>query len=348
MKLLSHFSHSKTALAIKTAAIILAVLALYNQDLAAVINDAVRSETTSHTLAIPFLFTYLIYRKRKMLGAAVSIERPTLERKTIHTKEVASILLCLTSFLLYWRGSYTFKPLEIHILSLPIFMAGLVLAIFNSETLKVLAFPIGFLVFLTPPPLEAFYTFGTILSTISSEVAYTFLKMFGLPVDLTMQYGPPTLVLNLQSGASIPFAVDLACSGMYSLIGFTIFSAFVSYISRGKLWKKAVTFLVGLPLMYLLNVARIVFLVLIGYTYGAEAALQAFHLLGGVALTFVGTMILLVLSEKAFKLQIFASEKASSCQFCQTSVGNVGDSCIGCGRLLRENHVKISISDAIK
>lgn len=41
--------------------------------------------------------------------------------------------------LLYWHGSYTFTPLEYHILTLPIFAAGLTLILFNPQTLRQVA-----------------------------------------------------------------------------------------------------------------------------------------------------------------------------------------------------------------
>jgi len=53
-------------LILKVSTIIFATVIVFFQDLAMVANDALNSEFMSHILAIPFLFGYLIYRKRKM------------------------------------------------------------------------------------------------------------------------------------------------------------------------------------------------------------------------------------------------------------------------------------------
>ena len=341
-------SGSKVALAIEMAVLIFAILVIYRYDLAIVANQALHSEQTSHVLAVPFILAYLIYRKKEMIKAAATVETSALNRKATRTEDVAGALLCVTAYMVYWYGSYTFNPIELHMISLPLFTAGLILVIFNSEMLRQLAFPISFLLFLTPPPSKVAYETGTILATISSEVAYAFLRTTGLPVTLSYTYGPPVIMLTPQSKPAIPFTVDLACSGVYSLTGFMLFSVFIAYISVGKLWKRAMIFLVGFPLIYALNIARIVSLVVIGYIQGAEAAMQAFHLLGGLTLTFLGTLILLFFSEKAFRLQIFTRRDLKICEWCEANRNAKEELCFECGRLLRNMSARISKKDIMK
>jgi len=131
--------NSKPAIGPKIAVIVLASWAIYNQDLTLVANEAVRSELMSHVLALPFLFTYLLYRKRKMLGATIPFEQQIKGKRKIQTSEATGALLCLLAFLLYWHGSYTFHTLEYHMFSLPLFTAGLILITFNTGTLRALA-----------------------------------------------------------------------------------------------------------------------------------------------------------------------------------------------------------------
>lgn len=58
-------SVSSLAVILKASVITIAVLALYYQDLNIIFNDALQNEATSQVLAIPLLFAYLLYRKRK-------------------------------------------------------------------------------------------------------------------------------------------------------------------------------------------------------------------------------------------------------------------------------------------
>jgi exosortase len=340
-------SKSNLALGLKAAIIVAAVLVVFHQDLAIVASDALQNDFTSYVLAIPFLFAYLTYRKRKMLRAVMPLETSGRPQVIKHSATIAGVLLSTTAILLYWRSSYTFTPLEYHMLTLPIFAAGLTLILFNAQTLRQLAFPLAFLTFLTPPPSEILYALGSTLSTISSEVSYTIVHSLGIPSTLTTEYGNPVIQVTRSSGATMSFAVDIACSGIYSLIGFLIFAFFIAYIIRDKPWKKLALFLIGISLIYILNIIRITTILLIGYNYGEELALQLFHLLGGWTLIFLGTLLLLAFSEKILRAQIFA-KPAQKCSGCNPNAKANQNFCLTCGRILKPASIRFHKIDIIK
>ena len=66
----------KNPLILKSSFIIFVTLVIYWQDLVLLINEALFNEISSHILAIPFMFTYLVYRKRKIF--VVTIVKPAL------------------------------------------------------------------------------------------------------------------------------------------------------------------------------------------------------------------------------------------------------------------------------
>ncbi len=341
-----HPTESHLTLGVKVGAMVIAAIALFSQDLTILFNDALQSETTSYMLAIPVLFVYLIYRKRKMLRATVSLENRNQPKETKHLPTIAGILLSITAILLYWHGSYTFTPLEYHMLALPIFAAGLTLIIFNLQTLRQLTFPIAFLLFLAPPPSEILYNIGFTLSAVSSEASNAIVNAAGIPSTITSEYGNPTIIITRPDGSAIPFTVDIACSGIYSLIGFLIFAAFIAYIIRDKPWKRLALLLIGIPLVYLLNIIRITIILLVGYQYGEDLALQVFHLLGGWILIFLGTLLLLLISEKIFKTQIFAPPP-QECPICNPEPQPNQGFCFSCGRI-KPPDLTINKNDAIK
>lgn len=336
---------SKFSLCIKGATIILAAIIIFGQDLTMVFKDALQSEATSHLLAIPLLLAYLIYRKRKILRAVIPVRNGKEPKETRHMPLICGIILAATAMLLYWHGSYTFTPLEYHMLALPIFVAGLILILFNPKTLRQLAFPLAFLIFLMPPPSEILYTLGAALSTISTEASNALANAFGVQSTVISEYGNPTIVVTRPEGASMEFAVDIACSGVYSLIGFLIFAVFIVYIIRDKTWKKLALIMLGIPLIYFLNIIRITTILILGYHYGEQLAMQAFHLLGGWVLIFLGTLLLLIVSEKIFKTQIFAGVKPNCPKCSQTPPENF---CIECGKILKPPNVPIKKSDVAK
>lgn len=341
-------SKNSLVLALKVALIVVAAFAIFYQDLIIVANDALQSEFMSHILAIPFLFGYLIFRKRKMIRASIPLESSLSHERPFPYKELVGALLFLIAFLTYSYGSYTFTPLEYHMFALPIFVIACTLIIFNTQTLRQLAFPILFLFFLMPPPTQIVYALGSTLSIISTQASCIILNLFGLAAEISTTYGNPTITITQPNGTPLSFTVDIACSGIYSLIGFLIFATFIACIARTKTWKKPAIFLIGLPLIYLLNILRITIIVLLGCYYGIELAMNIFHLLGGWTLISLGTLLLLIITEKTLKIQLFTKKETVSRPECNPLTEHGQNFCQACGRLLKYAEVKLSRLDLAK
>jgi exosortase len=342
----SLLTQKRLALATKAAVIVWATVTVFFQDLAVIFNNALQNEMTSYVLAIPVVLAYLIYRKRNMLQAVISNEGSHQPKKWPFSA-IAGILLLLTAVMLYWHGSYTFIPLYYHTVALPIFVAGLVFVFFNPQTVRQLAFPIAFLVLLTPPPSEILYTLGSTLSVVSSKASYFFISSIGIPSTLATEYYNPTIQITRWNGATISFAVDVACSGIYSLIGFLVFAVFIAYIIRDKTWKKCSLFVVGFPLFYILNIVRIILILLIGYQFGEENALELFHLLGGWFLIFIGTLLLLLFADKILHTQIFSKAKQDPAS-CNSNFGITQNFEYTCDRIRKSSSIRFQRSDFVK
>jgi exosortase len=335
---------SNLTVILKTSTVAAVTLAFYLQDLMILFANALQDEASMYILAIPVLFAYLLYRKRMMLRASVGFERePT--RVTRRLTTLSGVLLCATAVVLYWFGSYTFTPLEYHVLTLPVFVAGLVLVLFNFQTLRQLAFPVVFLFFLQPPPSQILYGLGATLSVVSAEASNGLVNLFGVPSRILGEYGNPTILVTRPGGVPLRFTVDLACSGIFSLIGFVIFAAFIAYISRDKTWKKITIMALGLPLILVLNIVRITIILGIGYAYGEQLALQVFHALGASVLMFLGTLLILVVSDRFGK-------KTSPRKVCDKCGANPVEpsieSCSKCGKLLHYPKIRLKKVDVAK
>jgi exosortase len=338
--------HHRLAVAAKFSTILVAVLALYLQDLSIVFTGALSDEASFHILAIPFLFAYLLFRKRKMVSAAI-LQPQSKENNAFlkYFNELVGILLCATAILAYWYGSYVFTPLEYHMLTLPVLVAGLTMLLFGAQTLKQLIFPIIFLFFLTPPPTEILYSVGSLLSNLSAEASNALANVFGLGSTLSSNYGNPLIAITRPDHTIMNFSVDVACSGVYSLIGFTIFAVFIAYITQGKIRNKFAILVMGIPLIIALNIIRITTIITIGYYYGDQLALQVFHTLGATVLMFIGTLILLAITAKAFK----KPKPPEPCQTCNQNQPTLKQVvCSNCGKLLQYPKIKLRKSDFAK
>lgn len=325
---------------IKPALVVLLTLVVYRQDLLIVFNEALKSDVANYILAVPFLLAYMVYRKRKLLRAVVSWNED--QERTI-IENLIGFALCLSALFLYAYGSFTFYALEYHLVSLPLFVAGCTLILFNYRMLRVLIFPIAFLFLLIIPPERAIYKIGAQFSLLTSNIVHGALKLFGLPVELSSTYESPTIIIQNTSGQLLPFTIDVACAGIYSLIGFAVFALFVTYIAKGSPRRKVALFLVGFLLMYGLNIARVLLIVLVGYWWSYEAAMELFHILGGFVLIFIGTLILLGIGEKVLKIKFFDTRiKINPCPVCEQSQRKKETFCSACGNLLKLPEIKLS------
>ncbi len=257
----------------------------------------------------------------------------------------AGISLCAVAILTYWYGSYTFTPLTYHMLTLPFLVAGLTILLFNLQTLKQLFFPIAFLIFLTPPPDEILYGFGSYLANFCASASNTLANTFGLHATLSASNAGPVITLLRPNHTTLPFNVDVACSGIYSLIGFVIFALFIAYIMRGNLRNKFAILALGIPLIVALNIIRITAILAIGYNFGEDLALQLFHDVGATVLMFIGTLLLLAITDKVFK-KPRSPPICPECRPRQTS--STKPFCPSCGKLLKHTKVSLNRPDIAK
>jgi exosortase len=323
--------------------VMLSVLIVYGSDLEILVNEALQSEALSHVLLIPFFAGFLFYLKRNMVKACLTLKKNQKKNRTQYVDEVIGIALCLIAFLVYWYGSYTFYPLEYHLLSLPIFVMGITLILFNLKVLIALIFPILFLLFLTPPPTELMYIVGGFLANVNTQASYTLAKIFGLPVTLSSSYGPPTIMLTTSAGEPASFAVDLPCSGIYSLIAFAMFAAFFAFVASASIFKKVWVFVLGFFVFETMNIIRITAIVSAGYWFGEEVAMFMFHAVAGLLLIFIGMLLTLFVAEKFLKIQILPiPNEPPLCPKCKASIENLENFCLNCGKFLNQFRAKIS------
>lgn len=322
--------------------ILLPVVVVYWQDLSILFNEALTSEEVSQIVLIPFLFSYLVYLKKRHVRASLTLEKLRGKAKPVSLSDIIGVAFCLTAFLLYWYGSYTFYPLEHHIASLIIFIMGVTLILTNIKTLIILIFPILFLSFFAPPPSIVTFTAGALLANVNTQGAYTLLKTAGLPVSLSSAYGAPIISLSTPTGP-IEFGVYQASSGIYSLIAFAMFATFLAIIARGSKTKKTALFALGLLILPIFNILRISLIVTIAYWLGEETSMTVFHTFTGWLLIIAEISLLLLIGEKILHLQILnRSNNPSHCPECSESLKRQEPFCIHCGKFIETPRVKIT------
>lgn len=174
----------------------------------------------------------------------------------------------------------TFSILEF--LAQPLAVAGICLVIGGTRALRLLWFPIAFLIFMVPLPgswVDA--TTGTLKQWVSVWVEHL-LVWANYPVGRT---GVMLTVGHYQ------LLVADACSGMHSMFTLTSMGALVLYLrKRSNLLHLGVMLLAIFPIAFMANMVRVMALVLITFHLGDEAGQGFMHGAAGIVLIVVALL----------------------------------------------------------
>jgi len=234
----------------------------------------------SHGFLIPLISGYLIWRKRDQL------------KNTVPSSSRFGLVLAGLSLLIHIGSVWT------HIFftsgfSILLFFIGLSLYLFGPEFTKKISFPLAFLIFMFPLPMGAIGAFSFPLKLMVSNLAASFLNLFGLPI---FREGA---VVHL---ARTSLTIDDPCSGIRSLISLLALGALIAYISKTSILKKGVLFVAAIPIAIFTNVLRVCALILAAHWLGGNWAMPEhwFHTASGMGV-FGVSMILLFLTMKVIE-----------------------------------------------
>ena len=324
------------------------ILIVYGNDFAILINEALQNESYSHILLFPFLIGFLFYLKKDIIKASISFSSKRKNSGLHYMNEFMGIILVVLALLLYWYGSFTFYPLEYHLLSLPIFLSGMTVLFLDYRAIVMLIFPILFTLFLVPIPATIVYAAGGTLANYNTQISHFLLKSAGIPVTLTSAFGSPVLQLSSNIGNPVDFSIDVPCSGIYSLIAFVMFASFLTFVSSAAAFRKFLAFALGFFIFWILNIVRIAGIVSIAYWFGTEIALFL-HSFAGLLIVFIGAILVLILSEKLLKVQIQTGNQISTkCSKCKSYISQLEQFCGNCGRFLNKPNIKFPRNALLK
>ncbi len=199
----------------------------------------------SHIVLIPFISLYLAWNRRKALPPASAPAR-----------QWAVVLCALGGGFLAWRAALPLSgaapaaedSLALLTLSFLLLFSGIVSWFLGRRTVRALAFPMAFLVFMVPLPVAAQTTLETLLQHGSAEVAHGMFLLSGMPV---LRDG---MVLRLPG---FPLEVAPQCSGIHSTVALFITSIVAADLFLRTPWKRATLALAVIPLALLRNGFRV-------------------------------------------------------------------------------------------
>ena len=174
-------------------------------------------------------------------------------------------------------------------LSMVAVIAGLVWTFAGLNILRELAFPIVFLVFMTPPPDFFVERVGAPLQRASCSYAAMIGGLLGLDVE---SHG----VILLANG--LKFEVDLPCSGIRAINCLTAFSAVIAYMARTGKLGKAVIFLAAVPLAFAANVLRVLIVIVVANIDSVKDSVMRFHDASGPVVFMLALMVVILIKRR--------------------------------------------------
>jgi exosortase A len=255
------------------AAITLAVVLVFWQVFVRLVDAWIVDGNYSHGFLIIPIALYLVWERRARLAAAVP--QPSWMGLAVFA---GGILILLAGL---W-GSELFLS---RVALIPV-IAGIVWFVLGWNHLKVLAFPIGFLVLMIPIPSIIFNQIAFPLQMFASRVGEWAIRAVGIPV---LREG------NVLYLAHTTLEVAEACSGIRSLVSLITLGVVYGYFMDPRTWVRVLIVVSAVPVAILANGARVAGTGMAAQWIGKEAAQGFFHEFSGwIVFLFAFVMILTI------------------------------------------------------
>lgn len=202
-----------------------------------------------------------------------------------------------------------FWLLRVDILSMPVFVAGIVALLYGVRRLWTLRFAVLFLLLAWPAPYLAFMA-DTMAASVTATVRVLSVIAIVLPLA-TPVGGSDGLFLIGQGDQAIPVAIASACSGVNSIVGFGLVGLSLFAVVRGPLARRLVWLVAGVALTWVLNLLRIEVIFLAGAVGSPQLALNVLHPVAGLVVFNVGLLIMVLVVER-FGLRVSLNDVESS------------------------------------
>jgi exosortase len=234
----------------------------------------------SHGFVVLPLAAYFVYQRRARLRRARM--RPTMW----------GLAVVCAGFVIFTAGVAAADVFLARISLLPV-LAGCVLFLFGAAHLRVLVFPLLFLILMIPLPTIVFNDLTLPLQLIASQAGELALRMAGVPV---VREG------NVLELVGMRLEVAEACSGIRSLVALLTFALTFSQFSGPSKLRMLGLAIATIPVAVATNAARVAGTGLAAHVWGPIAARGVLHTASGTVAFCAAVLTLVALArvDRAF------------------------------------------------
>jgi eight transmembrane protein EpsH (proposed exosortase) len=254
----------------KFAVLLLVWAAVFSPVVPAMVGTWLNHSDNSHALLVPLIAMYFVWIKREELG-----------RIEISGSAVGGLFLAgtLVVYLVSFVGGIAVFARLMIVFSL----FGLLWSCMGWQVVRVLAFPLGFLVFMVPVPDSVLGMVSFPLQLLATKIAAGAIQFCSIPV---YREGNMLYFVHAQ------LEVAEACSGIRSIISLTMLSVIFAHLSGNGWWRKALLIFSAIPIAMLANILRVSGTGILAHFFGNKVARGFLHEFSGLAIFVFGLVLL--------------------------------------------------------
>lgn len=262
----------KVSLQILVCAVCLGTL--YYQVFVGLVDDWINMPDFSHGFLVPVVSLYFAWERRdKLFSTPLAPSSWGL-----------LILVFGIALLLLGRLATEFFTMRFSFL---VVLSGVIVSLLGWKHVRILAFPLGFLIFMIPIPSILLQKVTFPMQFFASACAELSLQLVGIPV---LREG------NVIHLARTSLEVAEACSGIRSLISLLALGTVFAYFTKTVFWQRLVLVLACFPIAIVVNALRVSVTGILAHSYGPSVAEGFFHGFSGYVLFLVAMALLFLLS----------------------------------------------------
>ena len=230
----------------------------------------ISDSNNSHGLLVPLVSLYLIWQKREGL-MQVELCRSWWGASLM----VASLLL----YILSYAGGLAVTMR----LALVASLLGLAWFVLGDRPIRMLLFPLLFLLFMIPLPDSIVGTVSFPMQQFATTASAFIIQMTTIPV---VQEG------NMLYFVQTQLQVAEACSGLRSLLSLTMLSVLFAHGLAQPRWRKLSLVMSAIPIAVLANIVRVSGTGILAHFFGSDIAKGFLHTFSGIAVFLFGLALL--------------------------------------------------------
>jgi exosortase len=255
-------------------------LLLFRRTLSSLVNLSFHDELASHILLIPVISAFLIYLERKRIfrtpSYCPSIGVPMLVLAVVLWCSLDTLLSSLTDM----------DRLSAAAVLIVLAWIAMFILFYGTGSFKSAAFPLLFLLLMTPLPFVAAEHIVSVLQKSSADTCYVLFRFIGVPV---VRHG------FLFSLPGVDIEVAEQCSGIHSALSLFIVGLLAEHALLMGNWKKACFILCVFPIAIFKNAVRIVTIAWLGIHVNPAFFHGPLHRQGGLPFSLLSLAMMAVL-----------------------------------------------------